>query len=70
MGEASYKWCCHCHKTNCILTSYIQQTDFESRTTDWDSKKNKLDLCDGCLQKAKESFSEFRVYREPPMKGV
>tara|TARA_R100000458_G_scaffold33892_1_gene31223 strand:- start:1056 stop:1268 length:213 start_codon:yes stop_codon:yes gene_type:complete len=70
MGTVELKWCDKCGKINTPLTTYIQMTDFQSRTTDWDRKKNARLLCQPCLQEAVKSYEELKKYDRHPLDGI
>ena len=70
MGEVELKWCDKCGDINTPLTMYIQMTDFQSRTTDWDRKKNARLLCHGCLEKALKDYGKLKVYDRHPLDGI
>ncbi len=70
MGTIELKWCDKCGKTNIELTMYIQMTDFQSRTTDWDRKKNARLLCPGCLKEAMDAYEKLKQFHQHPLHGI
>ena len=70
MGTIELKWCDKCGKANIPLTTYIQMTDFQSRTTDWDRKKNARMLCQDCLKIAMEDYEKLKQFNEHPLNGI
>ena len=70
MGEIELKWCDKCGGINTPLTMYIQMTDFQSRTTDWDRKKNARLLCQPCLKEAVEAYEELKKFDRHPLDGI
>jgi len=70
MGQVELKWCDKCGKINTPLTMYIQMTDFQSRTTDWDRKKNARLLCGECLLVAMDDYKKMKVYDKHPLDGI
>ena len=70
MGTIELKWCDKCGKAGIPLTMYIQMTDFQSRTTDWDRKKNARLLCQDCLTKAMDAYEKLKQFDEHPLNGI
>ena len=70
MGQVELKWCDKCGKVDIPLTMYLQVTDFQSRTTDWDRKKNSRLLCQGCLKEAIEAYEKLMQFHQPPLRGI
>ena len=70
MGTIELKWCDKCGKINAPLTMYVQMTDFQSRTTDWDRKKNARLLCSQCLQEALNAYAKLKVFDKHPLDGI
>jgi len=70
MGTVELKWCDKCGEINTPLTMYMQMTDFESRTTDWDRKKNARLLCQGCLKEALDAYEKLKQFHQHPLHGI
>ena len=65
MGTVELKWCDHFGIKTSSLNRYIQVTDFQLRTTEWDRGKNTLEMCDACFEKSKKNFESLRKYTAP-----
>jgi predicted nucleic-acid-binding Zn-ribbon protein len=70
MGIIELKWCCKCGQTNAELTTYIQMTDMQRRSTDWNTQKNSRLLCKGCLAEALAAYETLMQYDKHPLYGI
>tara|TARA_R100000458_G_scaffold55117_1_gene58798 strand:+ start:150 stop:362 length:213 start_codon:yes stop_codon:yes gene_type:complete len=70
MGTVELKWCDKCGAAGVPLTMYIQMTDFQSRTTDWNRKKNARLLCQDCLKTAMEDYDKLKQFDQHPLHGI
>ena len=70
MGTVELTWCDCCGEAGVPLTTYMQMTDFQSRTTDWDRKKNSRMLCKKCLKKALDAYEKLKQFDQHPLHGI